>query len=111
MSTSQEGHTQVLQRWLDQLRQANTAQGEDVRAALLEHTSQRVEQLARRMLRHYPHVGRWEQTADVLQNALLRLHRALDTVQPESPQRFYGLAAAGGVVCRQLTARALLRGS
>ena len=94
MSTSQEGHTQVLQRWLDQLRQANTAQGEDVRAALLEHTSQRLEQLARRMLRHYPHVGRWEQTADVLQNALLRLHRALDAVQPESPQRFYGLAAA-----------------
>jgi RNA polymerase sigma factor (sigma-70 family) len=94
VSTNQEGHTQVLQRWLDQLRHANTAQGSDLRASILSHTSQRLEQLARRMLRRFPHVGRWEQTADVLQNALLRLHRALDAVPPDSPQRFYGLAAA-----------------
>jgi RNA polymerase sigma-70 factor (ECF subfamily) len=90
---SQEGHTQILQGWLDQLRQGDTSRGDEVRAAILAHAGQRLEQLARRMLRKFPHVGRWEQTGDVLQNAMLRLHRALDTVQPESPQRFYGLAA------------------
>lgn len=90
---SQDGHTQILQGWLDQLRQGDTSRADDVRAAILAHAGQRLEQLARRMLRKYPHVSRWEQTGDVLQNALLRLHRALDTVQPESAQRFYGLAA------------------
>ena len=34
------------------------------------------------MLRDYPRVGRWEQTDDVLQNALLRLWRALEDVRP-----------------------------
>jgi RNA polymerase sigma-70 factor (ECF subfamily) len=90
---SREGHTQILQGWLDQLRQGDASRLDDVRAAILAHAGQRLEQLARRMLRKFPHVSRWEQTGDVLQNALLRLHRALDTVQPESPQRFYGLAA------------------
>ena len=90
----QDGHTQILQGWLDQLRQGDTSRVAEVRAAILAHAGQRLEQLARRMLRKFPHVSRWEQTGDVLQNALLRLHRALDTVQPESPQRFYGLAAA-----------------
>ncbi len=90
----QEGHTQVLQSWLDQLRQGDSSRTDEVRAAILAHVGQRLEQLARRMLRKFPHVSRWEQTGDVLQNAMLRLHRALTTIQPESPQRFYGLAAA-----------------
>ena len=90
---SPDSHTQILQGWLDQLRQGDTSRVDEVRAAILAHAGQRLEQLARRMLRKFPHVSRWEQTGDVLQNALLRLHRALDTIQPESPQRFYGLAA------------------
>jgi RNA polymerase sigma-70 factor (ECF subfamily) len=45
------------------------------------------------MLRRYPHVGRWEQTGDVLQNALLRLCRALDAVPLESTLHYYNLAA------------------
>jgi RNA polymerase sigma-70 factor (ECF subfamily) len=45
------------------------------------------------MLRDYPRLRRWEQTGDVLQNAMLRLHRSLATVRPESPGQFYGLAA------------------
>lgn len=88
-----DSHTQILQGWLDQLRQGDRSRVEEVRAAILAHAGARLEQLARRMLRKFPHVSRWEQTGDVLQNALLRLHRALDTIQPESPQRFYGLAA------------------
>ena len=36
---------------------------------------------------------RWSDTDDVLQASLLRLHRALASVQPESVRKFYGLAA------------------
>lgn len=50
--------------------------------------------LARAMLRRYPHVRRWEQTDDLLQAALLRLHRSLAEVQPEGVAHFDNLAAA-----------------
>jgi RNA polymerase sigma-70 factor (ECF subfamily) len=85
-----DGHTAVLGRWLERLRQGDEAAPH----GLLDHACRRLEALARRMLRHYPRLRRWEQTADVLQNAVLRLHRALATVRPESPAQFYGLAAA-----------------
>jgi len=50
--------------------------------------------LASKMLRrHFQRVRRWEQTDDVLQRALIRLHRALAEEQPESVERFMGLAA------------------
>jgi RNA polymerase sigma factor (sigma-70 family) len=45
------------------------------------------------MLRTYPGVRRWEQTDDVLQNALIRLCHALGALTPESPRHFYSLAA------------------
>ena len=41
------------------------------------------------MLRGYPHLQRWEQTDDVYQTALLRLHQALSQVTPESAQHFW----------------------
>lgn len=53
----------------------------------------RMEKLARKMLRGFPGVGRWEDTADVLQNALVRLDRALRAVAPGSTREFMGLAA------------------
>ena len=46
------------------------------------------------MLRHYPHVRRWEQTDDLLQAALLRLHRSLAQVHPEGVPHFDNLASA-----------------
>ncbi len=49
--------------------------------------------MARRMLHNNGHVRRWSDTDDVLQASLLRLHRALATVQPESVRKLYGLAA------------------
>jgi RNA polymerase sigma-70 factor (ECF subfamily) len=45
------------------------------------------------MLRRYRGVGRWEQTDDVLQNATVRLCRALDAVRPDSVRSFINLAA------------------
>jgi RNA polymerase sigma factor (sigma-70 family) len=50
--------------------------------------------LARAMLRRHPHVRRWEQTDDLLQAALVRLHRSLAEVRPEGVRHFDNLAAA-----------------
>jgi RNA polymerase sigma-70 factor (ECF subfamily) len=46
------------------------------------------------MLKGYPGVRRWEQTDDVLQNALVRLDRALRSVRPPTAPDFFRLAAA-----------------
>lgn len=82
------GHTTGLQHWLDLARIGDT----DHRNQIIEHTCERLRKLAHRMLRHYPWVRRWSETDDVLQNAMIRLHRALAQVRPESPRQFYGLA-------------------
>jgi len=41
----------------------------------------------------YPSVGRWVEVEDVLQGSLMRLLRALESVQPTSTRAFFGLAA------------------
>ena len=61
---------------------------EAARSELLSHASQRLECLTRKMLRDYPGVHRWEQTDDVLQNASLRLYRALSEVALPSRATF-----------------------
>jgi RNA polymerase sigma-70 factor (ECF subfamily) len=84
------GNTTVeLQGWLDALRSGD----ERGRKELVNHACERLRKLTRRMLREFPLVGRWEQTDDVLQNALMRLYRALADVTPESLRHFYSLAA------------------
>jgi RNA polymerase sigma factor (sigma-70 family) len=65
----------------------------DASNTLIGHTGEHLRRLARRMLRGYPNVARWEQTDDVLQNALLRLHRAITSSPPESARHYYNLAA------------------
>src|SRR5262245_36790573 len=60
---------------------------------LIKHTTGRLERLARKMLRHYPGVARWVEPSDVLQNASLRLLRALREVRPDSVAGFFSLAA------------------
>lgn len=60
---------------------------------LIIHCCQRLETLARKMLRDFPRVKRWEDTADIFQNASMRLMRALEDVKPETTRHFYALAA------------------
>ncbi len=86
-------HTAVLQSWLEQLKSADGARADEARRAVINHAGERLEKLARKMLTNYPRLRRWEQTGDVLQNALLRLHRSLSTIRPDSVRQFYGLAA------------------
>jgi RNA polymerase sigma factor (sigma-70 family) len=60
---------------------------------LLRIVGERLEKLARRMLRNYPQVRRWAETDDVLQSALVRLLRALESVRPQTSRDFFNLAA------------------
>ena len=66
----------------------------EARSRLIEHSEERLRDLARRMLKGCPRVKRWSDTDDVLQNSLLRLHRSLAEVRPDSARQFYGLAAS-----------------
>jgi len=66
---------------------------DDAREQLLEHVCDRLRILTSKMLGTFPGVRRWSETDDVLQSALLRLHRSLGSVQPSSSKEFYGLAA------------------
>lgn len=82
-------HSTILQALLDRL-----ARGDQVaREELISHSMERLRKLARKMLRDNARLRRWNETDDVLQNALLRLNRALQSVRPESVGRFIGLAA------------------
>lgn len=70
------------------------ASGEkSARQALLDHACDRLLRLTRKMFHGYPNLRRWEQTDDVFQNSLIRLHRALAEVKVESVRHFFNLAA------------------
>ena len=83
------GETMRTGAWLDLMRAGDVY----ARERLIEHSCERLRRLTRRMLGRFPDLGRWETTDDVLQNAMIRLHRCLSQVQPESPRHYYNLAA------------------
>lgn len=60
---------------------------------LVRRTEKRLEHFARRMLTGFPGVRAREQAEDVLQDALLRLSRALRQETPKSVRDFFGFAA------------------
>jgi RNA polymerase sigma-70 factor (ECF subfamily) len=90
--------TTEIQLRLDRLR----AGDESARDELLDIAGVRLGRVARKMLRGYPGVRRWEQTDDIVQNAALRLCRALKDIRPESVRSFLSLAAVqrSGPLCR-----------
>lgn len=63
---------------------------------LLRAAGDRLEKLARRMLRAFPNVRRWADTGDVFQESVVRLLRSLEQLDPPpaSVQDFLNLAAA-----------------
>ena len=63
------------------------------RKRLLECSCDRLRQLASQMLGTYSRVRRWEDTDDVLANAMIRLNRSLESVTPETPLHYFRLAA------------------
>jgi RNA polymerase sigma-70 factor (ECF subfamily) len=82
-------HTTQLHLWLDRMAAGDLS----ARDELLTVVCGRLRKLAHKMLRRYPGVQRWADTDDVLQNAELRLLRALQAVRPDSLRSFFNLAA------------------
>jgi RNA polymerase sigma factor (sigma-70 family) len=87
------GNTAALKAWIEKLRASDPTAFDQVRHEVINHAGGRLEKLVRKMLKDYPRLRRWEQTSDILQNSLLRLHQALVTIRPESLSQFFGLAA------------------
>jgi RNA polymerase sigma factor (sigma-70 family) len=87
--TDASSQTVQIQMWIDRLRGGD----ETARAQLLRCACGRLHKLARKMLKGYPKVRRWEQTDDVLQNAVLRLHRTLQQLPVATSGDFFRLAA------------------
>lgn len=82
--------TQDLEDRLAKLR----AGDDSARDELVSLCEERVRVLARKMFRsRFSRLRRWEQTDDVYQQVILRLHKSLAEVQPETAAQFYGLAA------------------
>lgn len=83
------GQTDEAHDLLERHRAGDASAGEGlIRVAQVRFTA-----LARAMLRRYPHLRRWEQTDDLLNAALARLHRSLAEVRPETVRHFDNLAA------------------
>ncbi len=78
-----------IQNCLDRLRGGD----EGARDQLFTCACDRLTRLTRKMLAQNPRVRRWEETPDVMQNASLRLCRALESVVPKTAREFFGLAA------------------
>ena len=83
------GQTTEARELLGRLR----AGDDSARDRLIALAQARFAGLARAMLRRHPHVRRWEETDDLLQAALLRLHRGLAVVRPDDVPHFDNLAA------------------
>lgn len=87
MAISQGTDTQI-QNLID----LNLRGDESAREALLQHACDRLLRITRRTFRNYPYLRRWEATDDVFQNAMVRLHRALQDVRVETVKHFFNLA-------------------
>jgi len=83
------GDENQIRRTLARLSAGDAAARED----LIAWASERMREIAHRMLRTFPSVRRWEETDDVVQNAALRLDRALRETIPSEPRGLVGLAA------------------
>ncbi len=84
-----DAKTTVMVQLLERMKRGDR----DARDELVRAFHARLELLGKKMFRSYPGVGRWVEASDVLQDSLLRLLRALESVEPESTRAFFGLAA------------------
>jgi len=78
-----------LQNLIDRLLQGDAAAHDE----LLHHACDRLLRLTRKMFHGFPQLRRWEQTDDIFQNSMVKLHRALAEVRVESVRHFFNLAA------------------
>ena len=81
--------TLQIQRCLDRLHAGDEA----ARQELIATACSRLERLTRKMLHGWERVHRWEETSDVMQNAVIRLYRSLSETKPTQVVDFFRLAA------------------
>jgi len=86
---SETGTTQLLNRCLHRL-QAGAELG---REELFQHACERLRRLTRKILRDYSRLQRWQETDDVFQSAMVRLHQNLQKHTPASAQEFFQWSA------------------
>jgi RNA polymerase sigma-70 factor (ECF subfamily) len=86
---SSELNTTHLHRLVDGLRQGDREAAD----RLVRAAQERMTALVRARVRNCPVLRRWVEEEDVLQNALIRLQRALLEVCPDSTRSFYNFAA------------------
>jgi RNA polymerase sigma factor (sigma-70 family) len=82
--------TAAVQSILDRMRSGDESSVQ----ALLEATLGRLRILAQKIGSNIPAVKRYEQTDDLLQNAMIRLWKAFDRHKPTTPLDYYRLASA-----------------
>lgn len=87
MGNSQSSESILLES-LHRLRQGD----ERARAEIITYAQVRFRTLASRMLKQFPGVKRWEETDDVLQTSLVKLHNALLSTPPNDRQHFLRLS-------------------
>jgi RNA polymerase sigma-70 factor (ECF subfamily) len=78
---------------IQRLLKLHQAGHESAKESLLEHSAERLRGLAHRMFRRYSDLHSLDETDDVLQQALIRLYRVLDQIQPPNVRAYFGLAA------------------
>jgi RNA polymerase sigma-70 factor (ECF subfamily) len=84
-----DSSTTQLQLWIDRMNGGDAA----ARKELIGHACERLRRLTHKMQGDFPGVRRQEDTDDILNNAVLRLLRALDVVAVASVAEFFRLAA------------------
>jgi RNA polymerase sigma factor (sigma-70 family) len=85
---SQESTTH-LQTWIDHLKAGDRS----ARDELIRHACTQLRNLAGKMMQQYDRLYRWVDIDDVLQSAILRLLRAMESMPINSAQEFFSLAA------------------
>ena len=86
---STRGTTVRLEACIERLRSGDLQARDD----LVSLACGRMQSMARRMLKRFPKVRRWDETGDVVQNATIRLYRSLSNITPRDARGFLGLAA------------------
>jgi DNA-directed RNA polymerase specialized sigma24 family protein len=81
-------HTASLRKLVERIHDGDHQAADE----LIRRGAGRLKRLTRKMLNSFPKVSKWEETGDVLQNALVRLLGTLGKLKPENTRAFFGLA-------------------
>lgn len=81
--------TQVAETYVQRINAGDAAAFDE----LIRLSRERMEKNTRRLLREYARVRRWEQTDDVVQQATLRMYRAVSEVRFEDARHFFRMMA------------------